>query len=85
MVFVWTNSAGKQEEVLNALKASMEVNLSSFLLHFPYAEMQEACKEYGKVNNAFNKILNHLCVQLKELEFWVSLCFHLMLLDTLCL
>ena len=68
MVFVWTNSAGKQKEVLNALKASMEVNLTSFPLHFPYAEMQEACKEYGEVNDAFNKILNHLCVQLEELE-----------------
>ncbi|KIM62980.1 hypothetical protein SCLCIDRAFT_24567 [Scleroderma citrinum Foug A] len=72
MVFVWTNSAGKQEEVLNALKASMEVNLSSFLLHFPYAEMQEARKEYGEVNNSFDKILDRLRVQLEELETRVN-------------
>ena len=33
------NSVGKQDEALNILKADMEVNPTSFLLHFTYAEM----------------------------------------------
>jgi len=68
MAFVWTNGVGKQEEALNTLKAGMEVNPTSFLLHFAYAEMQEARKEYTEVNNAFDKMLDHLHVQLEELE-----------------
>ena len=36
----------------------MEVSPTSFLLHFAYAEMQEACKEYAEVDNAFDKILD---------------------------
>ena len=50
----------------------MGVNPTSFLLHFAYAEMQEACKESAEVNNAWNKILDHLCVQLEELETQVN-------------
>ena len=72
MAFVWTNSVGKQEEALNILKAGMEANPTSFLLHFAYAEMQEARKEYAEVNNAFDKLLDRLRVQLEELETRVN-------------
>ncbi|KAG6336073.1 hypothetical protein ID866_3020 [Astraeus odoratus] len=72
MAFVWTNTVGKQEEALNILKAGMEANPASFLLHFAYAEMQEARKEYAEVNTTFDKLIDRLRVQLEELESRVN-------------
>lgn len=72
MAFVWTNSIGKQEEALNILKAGMEANPTSFLLHFAYAEMQESRKEFAEVNATFDKLIDRLHVQLEELEARVN-------------
>lgn len=68
MAFVWTTSIGKQEEALNILKAGMEANPTSFLLHFAYAEAQEGRKEYGEVTATFDKLLDTLRAELEELE-----------------
>jgi cleavage stimulation factor subunit 3 len=72
MAFVWTTSIGKQEEALNILKAGMEANPTSFLLHFAYAEAQEGRKEYGEVTATFDKLLDTLRVELEELESRVN-------------
>lgn len=72
MAFVWTASIGKQEEALNILKAGMEANPTSFLLHFAYAEAQEGRKEYGEVTAAFDKLHGSLRVELEELESRVN-------------
>ncbi|KAI6040984.1 hypothetical protein EDC04DRAFT_2989123 [Pisolithus marmoratus] len=72
MAFVWTNSIGKQEEALNILKAGMEANPTSFLLHFAYAEMQESRKEHTEVHATFDKLIDRLHVQLEELEARVN-------------
>lgn len=73
MAFVWTSSSiGKPEEALNILKAGMEANPTSFLLHFAYAEVQEARKEFGEVNATFDKILDRLRAQLEDLESRVN-------------
>ncbi|KIK92794.1 hypothetical protein PAXRUDRAFT_829635 [Paxillus rubicundulus Ve08.2h10] len=72
MAFVWTSSIGKQEEALNILKAGMEANPSSFLLHFAFAEAQEGRKEQGEVTATFDKFLDTLRVDLEELESRVN-------------
>ncbi|KAF9236911.1 hypothetical protein BU15DRAFT_76511 [Melanogaster broomeanus] len=72
MAFVWTGSIGKQEEALNILKAGMEANPTSFLLHFAYAEVQEGRKEYGEVTATFDKFLDALRADLEELESRVN-------------
>jgi len=72
MAFVWTTSIGKQEEALNILKAGMEANPTSFLLHFAYAEAQEGRKEYGEVAATFDKLLDTLRVELEEFESRVN-------------
>ncbi|KAN0098123.1 Suppressor of forked protein (Suf) domain containing protein [Tylopilus felleus] len=72
MAFVWTASIGKQEEALNVLKAGMEANPTSFLLHFAYAEAQEGRKEYGEVTATFDKLLDTLRVELEEFESRVN-------------
>lgn len=68
MAFVWTSSIGKQDEALNILKAGMEANSTSFLLHFAYAEAQEGRKEHGEVTATFDKLLDSLRAELEELE-----------------
>lgn len=72
MAFVWTASIGKQDEALNILKAGMEANPTSFLLHFAYAEAQEGRKEYGEVTATFDKLLDTQRVELEELESRVN-------------
>lgn len=72
MAFVWTTSIGKQEEALNILKAGMEANPTSFLLHFAYAEAQEGRKEYAEVTATFDKLLDTLRAELEELESRVN-------------
>ncbi|KIJ12905.1 hypothetical protein PAXINDRAFT_117668 [Paxillus involutus ATCC 200175] len=72
MAFVWTSSIGKQEEALNVLKAGMEANPSSFLLHFAYAEAQEGRKEQGEVTATFDKFLDTLRADLEEFESRVN-------------
>ncbi|KAH7916661.1 hypothetical protein BJ138DRAFT_1074533 [Hygrophoropsis aurantiaca] len=72
MAFVWTNSVGKQEEAINILKAGMEANPTSFLLHFAYAEALEARKEYTEVAATFDKLLDKLRIDLEAYEARVN-------------
>ncbi|KAH7921985.1 Suf-domain-containing protein [Leucogyrophana mollusca] len=68
MAFVWTNSVGKQEDAVNILKAGMEANPTSFLLHFAYAEQIEARGDHTEVIATFDKLLDKLRIDLEALE-----------------
>ncbi|KAH7918139.1 Suf-domain-containing protein [Leucogyrophana mollusca] len=68
MSFIWTNSVGKQEDAVNILKAGMEANPTSFLLHFAYAEQMEVRGEHAEVIATFDKLLDKLRIDLEALE-----------------
>ncbi|KAH7919879.1 Suf-domain-containing protein [Leucogyrophana mollusca] len=68
MAFVWTNSVGKQEDAVNILKAGMEANPTSFLLHFAYAEQIEAWGNHAEVTAMFDKLLDKLHIDLEALK-----------------